>query len=135
MKFVIPHAPVSWGELIDKITILEIKRQKIASPLALKNINNEYELLIKLLSEEIIEYKNIRELKNELMKVNNKLWQIEDEIRVLEQNKIFDDSFIELARSVYMQNDMRAKIKKEINEILGSELKEEKSYEKFTNNN
>jgi hypothetical protein len=114
---------------------LEIKKQEIASPLALVNINKEYELLIKLLSGEIIEYKNIRELKNELMQVNNKLWQIEEEIRVLEKNKIFDDSFIELARSVYMQNDMRAKIKKEINEILGSELKEEKSYVKFTNNN
>ena len=133
MKFVLPHTPVSWGELIDKITILEIKKQKIASPLALKNINKEYELLIKLFSTEILEYKNIRELKNDLIEVNNKLWQIEDAIRVLEKNKIFDDSFIELARSVYMQNDIRSKIKKEINEILGSELKEEKSYEKFKN--
>jgi len=134
MKFVIPHTPVSWGELIDKITILEIKKQEIASPLALVNINKEYELLIKLLSGEIIEYKNIRELKNDLMEVNNKLWKIEDSIRILEKNKIFDDSFIELARSVYIQNDIRAKIKKEINEILGSELKEEKSYESYINN-
>ena len=135
MRFVIPHTPVSWGELIDKITILEIKKQKIISPLALKNINKEYELLIKLLSGEIIDYKNIKELKNDLMQVNNKLWQIEDSIRILEKNKIFDDSFIELARSVYMQNDIRAKIKKEINELLGSELKEEKSYESFINSN
>jgi len=130
MTIFTPHAPISWGELIDKITILEIKKKNIAAPKALININKELNLLNKI-TDEHIKHKNIEELKLKLKEINFKLWKIEDDIRELEYKKTFDENFIKLARSVYLKNDERAKIKREINEILKSELKEEKSYKNF----
>ena len=117
---------VSIGEVVDKLTILDIKLERMTNPRKLKNIRREYELLTKDLAEikitsESNEFKNLR-------KVNLRLWEIEDKIRIKEYEQKFDDEFIKLARSVYYENDERAKIKKEINLKFGSELVEEKEY-------
>ena len=121
-------APVSLGELIDKITILEIK-QKYMTCIKLKNIDKELKML-----RNIIQVNNIEvdpALINNLKKVNRKLWEIEDSIRIKESNQEFDKEFIALARSVYKENDKRASIKKAINQKYNSELTEEKSYKSF----
>ena len=118
-------APISIGELIDKITILEIK-QKYMTGIKLKNINKEMKLLKNILQDKNLEI-NIDLIKN-LKKVNKKLWEIEDNIRIKESNQEFDDEFIKLARSVYIENDKRASIKKEINQRSNSDLVEAKSY-------
>jgi len=118
-------APVSLGELIDKITILEIK-QKYITGNKLNNINKELKLL-----KYIIKDKNLEidiDLIDKLTKVNQSLWETEDKIRLKEKNQEFDKEFIQLARSVYIENDKRAFIKKEINKKYNSELVEEKSY-------
>lgn len=117
---------ISTGELVDKVTILAIKLEKISDPSKVKNIRKEYELLLQPMtdcgigtdSEEFLALKG----------VNLKLWEIEDRIRVKEAQKAFDSEFIELARSVYFTNDRRAEIKKRINLATGSELVEEKEY-------
>lgn len=132
-KFQTPLVPISWGELIDKITILEIKEVKITSNNALDNIRKELVFLSDIASNSKGVYDVISPLKNELKEVNLKLWQVEDEIREKEYSKEFDDEFINLARSVYRLNDDRANLKKNINEALFSELKEEKSYKNFRN--
>ena len=124
--------PISVGELVDKLTILEIKKEKIQDTNKLININNEYDELTKL----AIQLKNKNEeeytkLFNELKNVNLKLWEIEDKIRILESEKIFNEEFVELARSVYFTNDERAKVKNDINKSFGSELVEVKSYEEY----
>ena len=119
------YAPVSLGELIDKITILEIKQIHMTG-IKLKNVDKELKML-----KNIIQVKNIEidiDLINELKKVNSNLWEIEDNIRIKESNQEFDKEFIELARSVYKENDKRATIKKEINQKFHSDLIEEKSY-------
>tara|TARA_A100001388_G_scaffold102637_1_gene74829 strand:+ start:330 stop:731 length:402 start_codon:yes stop_codon:yes gene_type:complete len=121
-------APISIGELIDKITILEIK-QIYMTGIKLKNINKELKLLKKILQDKKLEI-NIELIKN-LKKINKKLWEIEDNIRQKESNQEFDEEFIQLARSVYRENDMRASIKKEINQNYNSELVEEKSYTNY----
>jgi len=121
-------APISIGELIDKITILEIK-QIYMTGIKLKNINKEMKLLKNILQDKNLEI-NIDLIKN-LKKVNKKLWEIEDNIRIKESNQEFDEEFIQLARSVYRENDMRASIKKEINQNYNSELVEEKSYTNY----
>lgn len=126
-----PLIPISWGELIDKITILEIKKINIDSPLALVNINKELALLNAIVLKNAGVTELINEYKTSLMDVNLKLWKIEDDIRDKELKKEFDDEFIKLARAVYHVNDERATIKKSINQILLSELAEEKSYKKF----
>ena len=121
-------APVSLGELIDKITILEIKLIKM-NGIKLKNIDKELKLL-----KYIIQDKNLEidiNLINKLKEVNKNLWQIEDNIRLKESNQEFDKEFIQLARSVYKENDRRASIKKEINQRYNSELVEEKSYNNY----
>ena len=118
-------APISIGELIDKITILEIK-QVYMNGIKLKNINKEVKLLKDILQEKNLEI-NV-DLINNLKEVNKKLWEIEDNIRIKERNQEFDNEFIQLARSVYKENDRRASIKKEINQKYNSELIEEKSY-------
>lgn len=123
--------PMSVGELLDKITILEIKAIKITDANKLKNINYELELLTKTWAETELSSGKTDELKEALKQVNLKLWRIEDDIRIYEKNKSFGDEFIQLARSVYYQNDDRAAIKKEINLITGSDLVEEKSYESY----
>ena len=121
-------APISIGELIDKITILEIK-QIYMTGIKLKNINKEMKLLKNILQDKNLEI-NIDLIKN-LKKVNKKLWEIEDNIRIKESNQEFDEEFIKLARSVYIENDKRASIKKEINQKYKSELVEEKSYKNY----
>lgn len=122
---------VSIGELVDKVTILEIKSEKIKSKKKLVNIKNEY----KLLKEDMVNIgitQHSAEFR-ELKKVNLKLWEIEDNIRIKEAKQEFDKGFIELARSVYFKNDDRATIKKEINIKYDSELVEEKEYIDYKN--
>ena len=121
-------APISIGELIDKITILEIK-QIYMTGIKLKNINKEMKLLKNILQDKNLEI-NIDLIKN-LKKINKKLWEIEDNIRIKESKQEFDEEFIKLARSVYIENDKRASIKKEINQKYNSNLVEEKSYKNY----
>ena len=121
-------APISIGELIDKITILEIK-QIYMTGIKLKNINKEMKLLKNILQDKNLEI-NIDLIKN-LKNINKKLWEIEDKIRIKESKQEFDEEFIKLARSVYIENDKRAFIKKEINQKYNSDLVEEKSYKNY----
>jgi len=121
-------APISIGELIDKITILEIK-QIYMTGIKLKNINKEMKLLKNILQDKNLVI-NIDLIKN-LKKINKNLWEIEDNIRIKESNQEFDEEFIKLARSVYIENDKRASIKKEINQKYNSDLVEEKSYKNY----
>jgi hypothetical protein len=126
-----PHIPVSWGELIDKITILEIKCARLQSKAAVQNVRKELDLLNGKIVDELGAREDIRPLKNNLLEVNNALWGIEDRIREKEARKEFDGVFIELARAVYKNNDKRARIKREINIMLASELIEEKGYSSY----
>ena len=123
--------PVSPGEVIDKITILQIKYEKINNKNKLKNIKNELNLLLPLINKKKYETLEIQNLMKNLKKVNHALWNIEDNIREKEKFKEFDDEFIELARSVYKTNDKRAEIKKKINLLTKSDIIEEKSYKKY----
>jgi hypothetical protein len=118
---------ISNGELVDKLTILKIKEEKILDKDKLQNIKNEIDELSPLYIK-ILENKNISYLFEELMMINLHLWDIEDSIREKERKKEFDEDFVSLARSVYFQNDKRASIKKHINTETGSFLIEEKSY-------
>jgi hypothetical protein len=128
--FTTPHVPISWGELIDKITILEIKSSKITATIANDNIKKEL-LYLSDIAHSAMAQEEVHSLKKDLTDVNFKLWDVEDDIREKEFAGEFDSVFIELARSVYMLNDVRAKIKKAINKVLKSELVEEKSYKDF----
>ena len=121
-------AEISAGELLDKITILEIKREKITDSEKLKNINKELSSLTKTSDEKIPDKKRIEDLIFNLKKINLKLWTIEENKRKAEKEKKFDEAFIQLSRDVYKSNDERAKIKLKINEILGSNIKEVKSH-------
>ena len=121
-------APVSLGELIDKITILEIKKVHMTG-IKLKNIDKELKLLKCILHDKNLEIDTY--LMNNLKEVNKNLWNIEDNIRMKERNQEFDKEFIQLARSVYKENDKRASIKKEINQKYNSELVEEKLYNNY----
>ena len=125
------NIPISWGELIDKITILEIKMDRIQDVKKLKNIANELKSLKLIFDEGCSEPELIGQLKAELRAVNEKLWEIEDDIRKCEKEKDFSQQFIDLARAVYINNDQRSVLKREINTILKSELFEEKSYEDY----
>lgn len=125
-----PLIPVSWGELIDKITILEIKSQKIIREPAASNIKKELDLLTSIASP-ACEDPAVAHLKSELGRVNSSLWEVEDNIRLKEAKGQFDSKFVELARLVYQRNDLRASIKRQINEELASEIVEEKSYERY----
>ena len=129
-KMATPFVPISWGELIDKLTILEIKDLKIDSINAKKNIRKELDYLSEIANLNKLP-EALHDLKNELRKVNLKLWEVEDKIREKELVGEFDTVFIELARSVYRLNDARAKAKQSINLMLFSELVEEKSYKNF----
>ena len=122
-------AEISAGELIDKITILEIKKQKISNEEKLVEVNKELNSLNETLKKSINDQSNITNFKNDLKNINLKLWDIEDGKRSAEKNNKFDEKFIELARNVYKFNDERAKIKLAINTSLGSNIKEVKSYE------
>ena len=122
-------AEISAGELIDKITILNIKKEKITNNEKLGEIEKELKSLKNTFNEKIIPDKSLSELMEQLKKINSKLWDIEDGKRSAEKNQKFDERFIELARNVYKFNDERAKIKLKINNLLGSNIKEVKSYD------
>ena len=122
-------AEISAGELIDKITILEIKKEKISNKNKLVEVNKELISLNETLKKSIKDESKILSFKNDLKNINLKLWDIEDGKRSAEKKSQFDEKFIELARSVYKFNDERAKIKLAINNALGSNIKEVKSYE------
>jgi len=126
------NVPISWGELVDKITILEIKMDRIQDVKKRENINKELQALESVFAQGCSEPEMVRQLKAELKAVNEKMWVIEDDIRRCEKAKDFSQRFIDLARSVYMTNDQRADLKREINTVLHSELFEEKSYEDYS---
>ena len=122
-------APVSWGELIDKITILEIKSARIADAVKRANVTRELAALTSVRDAALPKLPaGLMEIVGELKAVNEKLWAIEDDIRECEQRRDFSAAFVELARSVYVTNDRRAALKRRINDLLGSDLIEEKSY-------
>ena len=126
-----PQIPISWGELLDKITILQIKFENLTSQDALNNVARELKQLQSTFFKYCPETIKPKLLEAELKRINQQLWDIEDKIRDKERNKSFDDEFIQLARSVYITNDERSRIKKRINETLGSDLIEEKSYSEY----
>ena len=121
-------AQLSVGEWIDKLTILEIKLAEILQPDKLDNVRREYETLLAGAAPELLASREIAALRERLKAVNAELWRIEDEIRIKERARVFDAEFIALARAVYVANDARAALKREINRISGSALVEEKSY-------
>jgi hypothetical protein len=121
-------APVSWGELVDKITILEIKTEKITAEPAAGNVRRELSLLTAALALEAAAAAAIAPLRAGLRAVNETLWAVEDDIRRCEADSDFGEAFVALARSVYRLNDERAALKRQINAALGSAIVEEKSY-------
>jgi len=128
-----PKVQISWGELIDKITILEIKVQRLNSKTASENVRRELRSLDSLANHIIAERSDLEPLKQQLKSVNQALWDIEDKIRAKEAAKSFDQQFIDLARSVYVNNDRRGGLKRQINALLNSELVEEKQYTSYSN--
>lgn len=126
------HVPVSPGEVLDKITILEIKSERINDPGKLVNVKRELELLQASWQQFVEEDETVNSIHAKLKSINEDLWEIEDDIRDKERAREFDQVFIDLARSVYVTNDRRADAKKELNLYLGSEMVEEKSYQDYT---
>ena len=126
------NIPVSAGELIDKLTILELKRQWSYDEEKLKHILHETSYLDKLYEENIKETDEIIQYRSNLYEINRYIWMIEDKIRKKENRKEFDEEFIQLARDVYITNDKRFEVKNKINNILNSEIKEVKSYESYS---
>ena len=126
-----PTIEVSWGELIDRITILEIKEQRLTSPDAVANVRKELAALARVLGTLAPVPAGLEALKRELKALNGALWDIENRTRAKEAAKLFDAEFIELTRSVYLNNDKRAGIKRQINELLNSGLVEEKQYTSY----
>jgi len=122
---------VSVGELLDKISILEIKKEKIKDPEKLKFINDEYEILKNQLNQNVKSDEKLNDLFNSLKDINSKLWVIEDDKRLCEKNSDFGEKFIKLSRDVHFLNDDRAKIKLEINNHTGSKIKEIKEYTSY----
>jgi len=125
------QVPVSPGEVLDKITILEIKSERINDTGKLANVKRELELLQASWQQSVPEDETVRRIHDELKTINEALWEIEDDIRDKERAREFDQVFIDLARSVYVTNDQRANAKKELNIYLGSEIVEEKSYQDY----
>ena len=119
--------PVSIGELIDKLSILHVKQNKISNQEKLGYINKEFELLYNM-SSYYLNDSEVSKLYHELVTVNSKLWEIEDEIRILESKDIFNEQFIQLARKVYFTNDERFSLKNKINDLTNSEVREQKEY-------
>jgi peptidoglycan hydrolase CwlO-like protein len=126
-----PSVPVSWGELLDKVTILEIKTQRLTSEAALANVRHELAQLSSFALQAESLNPDIARLKSELKQINETLWQIEDDIREKEATKIFDAEFVRLARAVYHNNDARGRLKQQINQLLKSGLTEEKQYSRY----
>ena len=125
------YAEISVGELLDKISILEIKQKNLKDNEKIKIVNKELESLNMTLNKDVTMTEEIQSLYQDLKKINSMLWDIEDGKRDCERNKDFGDKFIELARSVYIENDNRAKIKNKINQLSGSNISEVKSYDKY----
>jgi hypothetical protein len=123
--------PISPGELLDKITILQIKSERIADAAKVANVQTELGMLEKVWNEAVDDDDQIRALKRELKSINEALWEIEDDIRDEERNRRFGERFIELARAVYVTNDERANAKKKVNLHLNSSIVEEKSYQDY----
>lgn len=123
--------PIAPGELLDKISILEIKAERIADSAPLANVKHELGLLSELWHKTSLENAQIAELRTQLKHINEHLWQIEDDIRDCERVGDFGETFIKLARAVYQTNDRRAAVKKQINLALGSAIVEEKSYQDY----
>jgi len=126
-----PLIPISWGELFDKLTILQIKLENLQDQNALNNVKIEYDELFKIYNNNFLEDENAIRLLTDLKNINKILWNIEDDIRDKERHKTFDEEFIELARSVYITNDERSRIKRNINNTFGSQFIEEKSYSDY----
>ena len=124
------NTPISLGELVDKISILIIKQKNIIDETKLDHVKKELDFLQKTLMN-YVQQEEINNYLENLININSKLWNIEDDIRECERKKLFDQSFIDLARSVYFTNDERAKVKNDINKTFGSELVEVKSYEEY----
>ena len=122
--------PVSVGELIDKLSILHVKQNKISNQEKLVYINKEFELLYNM-SSYYLNDSEVSKLYHQLVEVNMKLWEIEDELRILESKDIFDESFIQLARKVYFTNDERFSLKNKINDLTNSEVREQKEYVEY----
>jgi hypothetical protein len=122
--------PVSVGELIDKLSILQVKKIKVTNSDKLLFINKEYDLLYEM-SSEFLQRKDILQIYEDLINTNLKLWEVEDELRVIESTKNFDDTFTELARLVYYTNDERFRLKDKINSLTNSEIKEQKDYKEY----
>ena len=122
---------ISAGELLDKISILEIKKEKIKNEEKLKYVNEEYKILKDYSKKSIGTDHKVKEYFLKLKDVNSKLWDIEDDIRICEKNSDFADKFVQLARSIYFLNDDRANIKLEINNLTGSKIKEIKEYTNY----
>ena len=122
---------ISAGELLDKISILEIKLEKIKDKAKQEEINKDYKFLIKVQNSSIEVTEKLKTLSKEIKEVNLNLWNIEDKLRICEKNKDFGQTFIELARGVYLNNDKRSKIKLEINNILDSNIREIKQYANY----
>lgn len=126
-RYATPTVPVSWGELLDKITILEIKADRITRAEALANVARERRAL-QAIAASVLRLEPVAALYRALRTVNEALWEIEDDIRECEAAGDFGAGFVQLARAVYRTNDERAALKRQINDLLGSELTEEKSY-------
>jgi len=122
---------ISAGELLDKISILEIKLEKVKDKIGQEEIRKEYKILKEIQNSSIKLENKIKDLFKSIKEVNLNLWEVEDNLRICEKNKDFGKKFIELAREVYFNNDKRAKIKSEINELLGSNIREIKQYVKY----
>jgi hypothetical protein len=129
-----PLVPVSWGELIDKITILEIKSERIRSEASLHNIRAELSQLEAVAASVLAQDERVRSARRNLKQLNETLWDVEDRIRAKERDQQFDQEFIGLARSVYKTNDSRSAIKREINAHTASPLVEEKQYTAYKSN-
>ena len=124
------NTPISLGELVDKISILIIKQKNITDETKLDHVKKELDVLQKTLMN-YVQQEEINNYLENLININSKLWNIEDDIRECERKRLFDQTFIDLARSVYFTNDERAKVKNDINKTFGSELVEVKSYEEY----
>lgn len=122
---------ISSGELLDKITILVIKLEKMSDPAKLSNVRKEYDLLMDVYRNEIVESHDLIVLRDRLKQLNQRIWDTEDEIRDFEKRKDFGERFVELARTAYLTNDRRSSTKREINDLLKSTLVEEKSYSAY----
>jgi len=126
------HVPVSPGEVLDKITILEIKSERMDDPVKVANVRIELALLEETWAQSVTSDPVIQDLHDQLKQINEALWEIEDDIRDKERVKEFDQQFIDLARNVYFTNDRRSEVKKQLNLHLGSQIIEEKSYQDYS---